>query len=139
MGQKFLGRHQSINFEFGGKEGILAILARASAYLAAAGVESPRVFEHLAADCKPIATRSRNYSIDDQRIISSEIQRLQSEDIIEPSHSAWRAQVLVVRKQQKCRLVVDYSQTINRYTFLDAYPLTKQGRNSQRSREGSLL
>ena len=32
---------------------------------------------------------------------------------------------LLVRKQHKCRLVVDYSQTINRCTFLDAYPLPK--------------
>ena len=52
LGQKFLRRHQSVNFEFGGKEGMLAIPAGASAYasLAAAGVEFPRVFEYLAAD-----------------------------------------------------------------------------------------
>ena len=77
-------RHQSINFEFGSKEGILAIPAgtRAHASLAAARMESPKKIEHLAADCKPIATRSKNYSIDDQRFISSEVQRLLSEDII---------------------------------------------------------
>ena len=135
LGQKFLGRHQSVNFEFDGKEEILAIPAgtRAYASLPAAGVKSPKVFEHLAANCKLKATRSRDCSIDNQRFISSEAQRLlciqtnyiKSEDIIEPSHSGWRVQVLVVRKQQKCRLVVDYSKTINRDTFLDAYPLSK--------------
>ena len=45
-------------------------------------------------------------------------------NIIEPSQSPWRAQVLVATSAQgKQRLVIDYSQTINRYTLLDAYPL----------------
>ena len=46
------------------------------------------------------------------------------EGIIEPSQSPWRAQTLVVSPENhKKRLVVDYSQTINRFTLLDAYPL----------------
>ena len=44
------------------------------------------------------------------------------EGIIEDSTSPWRAQVLVHHGHKK-RLVIDYSQTINRYTELDAYPL----------------
>ena len=48
------------------------------------------------------------------------------EGIIEPSLSPWRAQVLVTKgERHKRRMVVDYSQTINRYTLLDAYPLPK--------------
>ncbi|XP_059832284.1 uncharacterized protein LOC132397469, partial [Hypanus sabinus] len=43
----------------------------------------------------------------------------------EPSTSPWRAQVVVVRTGQKNRMVVDYSQTINRFTQLDAYPLPR--------------
>jgi len=46
------------------------------------------------------------------------------EDIIEPSCSPWRAQVVVVKNEnRKKRLVVDFSQTINRFTLLEAYPL----------------
>ena len=47
-----------------------------------------------------------------------------AEVIVEPSLSPWRAQVVVTHGQnhKKC-LVVDYSQTINKFTMLDAYPL----------------
>ena len=42
---------------------------------------------------------------------------------IEPSYS-WRAQALLTKdERRKRRMVVDYSQTVNRYTLLDAYPL----------------
>jgi len=45
-------------------------------------------------------------------------------DIIEPSSSPWRAQVLTVNDgRHKKRLVIDYSRTVNRFTLLDAYPL----------------
>ncbi|XP_066907466.1 uncharacterized protein [Halyomorpha halys] len=54
----------------------------------------------------------------------SEIEQLLSDDIIEESNSPWRAQVLVVQNENhKKRLVIDYSQTINKFTLLDAYPL----------------
>ena len=44
--------------------------------------------------------------------------------IIEPSLSPWRAQVLVAHDERhKPQMIVDYSQTINRFTLLDAYPL----------------
>ena len=48
------------------------------------------------------------------------------EGIIEPSQSPWRAQTLVVSPgNHKKRLFVDYSQTINRSTLLDAYLLPR--------------
>ena len=75
-------------------------------------------------DCKPIAVKSRRYSQDDCRYIESEVQRLLKEDIIEPSTFTWRAQVLVtVNDRHKKHMVIDYSQTINQHTQLDAYPL----------------
>jgi len=50
--------------------------------------------------------------------------RLLDAGIIEPAKSPWRAQVLVVHQSNgKKRLFVDYSVTINKYTYLDAYPL----------------
>jgi len=51
------------------------------------------------------------------------VQRLLDADIIEPARSPWRAQALVVKQDEKKRLVIDYSSTINRFTLLDAYPL----------------
>ena len=48
------------------------------------------------------------------------------EGIIESSNSPWRAQVVVIQSEKhKRRLVIDYSQTINCFTMLDAYPLPR--------------
>ena len=43
--------------------------------------------------------------------------------IIRPSQSPWRAQVVIVKSNNKKRLCVDYSQTVNLVTELDAYPI----------------
>ncbi|XP_003381559.1 putative integrase core domain protein [Trichinella spiralis] len=48
------------------------------------------------------------------------------ENIIEESCSPWRAQALVVTSDNhKKRMVIEYSQTINRFTLLHVYPLGK--------------
>ncbi|GFY29765.1 retrovirus-related Pol polyprotein from transposon 17.6 [Trichonephila clavipes] len=55
-----------------------------------------------------------------------QVQKLLQEGVIEPSNSPWRAQAFVIRGENyKPRMVVDYSQTINKYTLLDAYTLPK--------------
>ena len=76
-------------------------------------------------DYYPVASRTRSYSSEDSAFIKTEVNRLPSDDIIEPSKSPWKAQLLVVRTREKCRLVVDYSQTVNRFTLLDAYSLPR--------------
>ena len=51
-----------------------------------------------------------------------------SQNIIEHSTSPWRAQVVVVKSPshpEKKRLCVDFSQTVNQYTEVDAYPLSR--------------
>jgi len=59
-----------------------------------------------------------------QRIYFIEVSKLLNDGIIEPSYSPWRAQVLVTKDERhKRRMVVDYSQTINKFTLSDAYPL----------------
>ncbi|XP_038652364.1 uncharacterized protein LOC119965671 [Scyliorhinus canicula] len=93
--------------------------------LASLKVDPPSLFANLTPDCKPVATRSRRYSAQDRSFIRSEVQRLLTEGVIEASNSPWRAQVLVVRTGEKNRMVIDYSQTINRFTQLDAYPLPR--------------
>ena len=60
----------------------------------------------------------------DQIFIKEETTRLLKEGIIEPSVSPWRAQVLVTSNENyKRRMVIDYSDTINMFTELDAYPM----------------
>jgi hypothetical protein len=61
---------------------------------------------------------------DDQKLINNELTRMLNEATIEESNSSWRAQVLVTSNENhKKRMVIDYSQTINKFTQLDAYPL----------------
>ncbi|XP_066950829.1 uncharacterized protein [Macrobrachium rosenbergii] len=86
-------------------------------------VNGREVFRNLSPDCHPIAVKSRRYSASDAEFIRTEIDRLLEEGVIEHSTSPWRAQVVVVHNRNKRRMVVDYSETINKFTYLDAYPL----------------
>ena len=84
------------------------------------------LFKNLTADFTAIATKSRKYSMFDRSFIESEVQRLLNEGIIEPSESPWRAQVVITTNERhKKHIVIDYSQTINCFTQLDAYPLPR--------------
>ena len=119
LGHDFLSRHNSVEIPFGGLEPPMTLSA-----LAVAKVTPPTLFGNLDPGIVPIATKSRRYSKPDQEFISKEIDRLKTEGIIEDSHSPWRAQVLVVSPENhKKRMVVDYSQTINKFTKLDAFPV----------------
>ena len=121
LGHDFLRLHNKLEIPFGGPKPSFSVCA-----MLAANVSPPSLFGNLSPDCKPIATKSRRHSTADEQFIKQEIERLLREGIIEPSISPWRAQVLVTSNDRhKKRLVVDYSQTINRYTQLDAYPLPR--------------
>ena len=83
-------------------------------------------FANLLPECKPIATRSRRYNSADRKAIKREVNRLRDANVIRPSQSPWRAQVLIVRNNnEKERFCIDYSQTINLFTQLDAYPIPR--------------
>ena len=121
LGLDFQKQHQSVSFHHGGPEPPLTVCG-----LSTLKVESPDLFSNLTADIHPIATKSRRYSYEDRKFIDAEVQRLLGEGVIEPSTSPWRAQVVVTRNENhKKRMVIDYSQTINRFTLLDAYPLPR--------------
>ena len=121
LGHDFLNQHSEVSFPFNGSEKPIKILG-----VAAAKVEAPPLFSNLSEDCKPIAVKSYRLSDLEEQFVESEIRKLLKDDIIEPSTSPWRAQVLVTNgDRHKRRLVIDYSRTINRYTLLDAYPLPR--------------
>ena len=102
LGFDFQKQHQSIIFHHGGPQLPLEVCG-----FSVLKVEPPDLFANLTSDNHPIA-----------------VQRLLKEGIIEPSNSPWRAQVVVTQSENhKRRLVIDYSQTINRFIMLDAYPL----------------
>lgn len=121
LGEDFQEQHESVTFNYGGNLPPLVLCG-----LTTLSVDPPQLFENLTDDCHPIAAKSRRYSHSDRKFIESETQRLLKEGIIEPSTSPWRAQVVVTKDENhKKRLVIDYSETINRFTQLDAYPLPR--------------
>lgn len=121
LGHEFMKQHEAVTLTFGGSMQALNICA-----LSTLAITPPSPFVNLTPDCKPIATKSRRYSALDQQFITSEINRMLSEGIIEPSTSPWRAQVVVTTNERhKKRLVIDYSQTINKFTQLNANPLPR--------------
>jgi len=74
-----------------------------------------------------VAVPSRRYSVHDSAFVESEVEKLYAQGIVRPSNSPWRAQPIVITNKEtgKKRLCIDYSQTINLFTVLDAYPLPK--------------
>ena len=126
LGQDFLKQHQSVVFNFGGEKPSLIVntIGTVNA-LSAMKITPVRLFEHLTDDCRPVSVRSRKQTQSNAKFIHEETQKLLADGIIRQSTSLWRAQVLVVQEDgsHKRRMVVDYKQTINRYTQLDAYPL----------------
>ena len=129
LGQDFQKQHESVHITYGGPKPALNLPSTDSyCALAAAAVEEPSIFQNLSPKCRPIATKSRQFGRDDKEFIENETNRLLAEGIIETSVSPWRAQVVVVKDpldRHKRRMCIDYSQTINQYTELDAYPLPR--------------
>ena len=121
IGEKIFKEHESITFTFEGHRPPLTLNA-----LKKMSVPFPKPFSHLSKNCRPVADKPKKYSQADLHFICDGTQRLLSDDLIEPSNSPWRAQVLVVTGQSgKRRMVIDYSRTINCFTQLDTYPLPR--------------
>ena len=122
LGQDFMNKDQNVNIHLVGPMPTLHL-----GTLQSVKTFTPiRLFEHLKSDCRPTATKSRKYSRMDSDCISAEVKRLLKESLKEPSNSPWRAQPLVVTQgNHKKRIVIDCSQTVNKYTLLDAYPLPR--------------
>ena len=129
LGEDFQNQHKRVIFEYGGAKPELKISGQKSfCALSKASIDEPSLFPNLPKKCIPISTKSRTFSKDDREFIKEQVNHLLSEEIIEPCISPWRAQVVVVKdplNRHKKRLCIDYSQTINLYTELDAYPLPR--------------
>ena len=121
LGQNWQQQHESVTLCFGGAAPPVSICGLSTLH-----VEPPPLFQFLAPECKPIASKSRRYCMENKGFIATEINELLEEGIIEPSDSPWRTQVVVTRSERhRKRLVIDYSETINRFTQLDAYPMPR--------------
>ncbi len=116
LGLDFQSQHDSVTFEYGGIRPPLSVCG-----LTTLNIDPPSPFANLTSDCHPVAAKSRRYSAEDLTFISEEVERL-----LRSSQSPWRAQVVVTKDENhKKRLAIDYSQTVNRFTQLDAFPLPR--------------
>ena len=118
LGLDFQSQHDSVVFHYGGSEPTLSVCGFSTLH-----IEPPEPFANLTTDCQPIATKSRRYSQENSAFIDKEVKRLLEEGIIEPSRSPWRAQVAVIKDEnRKKRLAIDYSQTDLHYLTLSHCP-----------------
>lgn len=121
IGHDLLKNHSYVEINFNGVRRPLKICS-----VAIAQVPPVSLFANLTPDCRPIITKSRRQTEEDTRFMATEVNKLLGEGVIEPSNSPWRAQAFVVKgDHHKPRMVIDYSQTINKFTMLDAYPLPR--------------
>ena len=121
---KVLKKHRAITLKLDGKEKPLKFKPAKASHLSVvcSKVEFPTLFPGINQDTKPVRMPSRKYSKDERNFIEKEIKRLLQDDIIEESISPWRSQIVVVKpKENKWRLCIDYSQTVNKHTELDRF------------------
>ena len=118
LGLDFQQQHEQVTFSHQGHLPPLEVQGSTILGLSTVNTEPPDLFANLTPDCHPVRTRSRRYSKEDRDFICKEVQRLEEEGIIVRSNSPWRAQVVVVKKNNKNRLAIDYSETINQLTQL---------------------
>ena len=112
--------------EYGGQLPELVVKGTGVCFaLEAANTTGPTLFPGISTKYKPNPTKSRCFNKEDSDFIAMEISKLQKDGIIEPSMSPWHAQVVVVKDETKKHTqkdCVNYSQTINIHTELDAFP-----------------
>ena len=129
LGKAFQRQHRRVIFEYDGTkpELVVSSLPPQTCAVAAAKPERPSLFDNLKPDCRPVSIPSRRYSGPDAAFIEWEVKRLYMNGIIRPSKSTWHAQPVVAINQEtgKQRLCMDYSQTINLCTVLDAFPFPR--------------
>ncbi len=140
IGRDIQGKHRRVVLNYNGPREDLVIGAMSnenssslpsesqtqhSGKFGAINIPPPPLFTNLSSNIKPVATKSRRQSPANLRFIKAEVSRLYEAGVIRPSVSPWRAQTFVTKEDErhKKRMVVDYSETINLYTELDAYPM----------------
>ena len=144
LGHDFQKQHKNLTFHYGGDKGDLVVTSCTPKVVSTvntkqplpqpitdanvAAVDPPTLFKSVPNDVKPIATKSRFFNKDDRAFIRDQISSLLAKGLIKRSDSPWRAQVMIARdefQRHKKRMCIDYSQTINLFTELDAYPLPR--------------
>jgi len=128
LGLDFQSQHQRVIFELGCNLQDIVVSHDETCSVTVAETQEVSLFSNLTAGVKPITTKSRRFSHEDRLFIQDNVDKMLSEGVIRPSSSPWRVQVLIVKYEangHEKKLCIDYLQTINIYTELDAYPLPR--------------
>ena len=125
--QSSLSAFQALTLQYGGHLPPLSVNQAASNTSSASTFTTHlpvQCFSHLHSAQKPLRAPVRRQQPANKLFIRSEIKRLFKEGKTRQSNSSWRSQAFVVREpNRKPLMVIDYSQTINRVTHLDAFPI----------------
>ncbi|GFW12407.1 putative retrovirus-related pol polyprotein from transposon opus [Trichonephila clavipes] len=81
IGHDILNRHSSVEIGFDGNRPPLTICS-----LAVAKVPPVSLFSNLNPDCRPLVTKSRRQTVEDNIFMALEVQKLLQEGFIEPSY-----------------------------------------------------
>ncbi|GFW91325.1 putative retrovirus-related pol polyprotein from transposon opus [Trichonephila clavipes] len=82
IGHDILNRHSSVEIGFDGNRPPLTICS-----LAVVQVPPVSLFSNLNPDCRPLVTKSRRQTVEDNIFMALEVQKLLQEGVIEPSNS----------------------------------------------------
>ena len=123
IGLDVLRRHHEVNLMFNGHRPKTSLICASSTQsgFPTMQIDPPVIFSPSVYKAKPIASKSRKHKIEDRNFMDTEVKRMIADGIITVSTSPWRAQAFVNR-DHKPRMVIDYSETVNRYTSKDAFP-----------------
>jgi len=96
-------------------------------------VKPPRIFQFLNLKVRATSAPSRRFNAEDSRFITEPVNKMIDQGIIESSESPWRTQILVTKDERHTRrMVIDCSQTINRFPELDVYSFPKIDRHEHK-------
>ena len=122
LGRSSLSAFQALTIQYGGHLSPLQVQEISSDTSKFADCNPVSCFPSI--PTTPIRAPSRRHSLEDKQFMRAEVTRLLREGKIQQSNSSWRSQAFVIRENgRKPRMVIDYAQTVNRVTPLDAYPL----------------
>ena len=113
LGKDFQHHDQKLIFKYGSHFPEM-VMKNTEIYYALEGadVEELTLFPNITSNLKPLATKSRHFSEDNQKFIDMEMNKHLGYKIIEPSILPWCAQVDAVKdktRRHRKRLCLDYS------------------------------
>ena len=117
LGHDFQAQHKRVVFKFNGNRDDF-VVSRNVCALSNASASFPSLFNDVAKECTPIAVKSRQFYKCDQEFIRHEVNRLNSEGIIQPSVSPWCAQVFVVKDADMISVVCVFTISLPRIDAL---------------------